>query len=307
MSEPGLYRRRQSPIPCRDRLALLGLCFLVSLLLAGNAFAQTVGHTAGYQDVRLEYETLASREPTLVFVHGWLCDRTYWRQQQSAFTDHFGVVLLDLGGHGGSGDQRTDWTIDGFAQDVVAVLEALDLRRVILVGHSMGGPVIAEAARRAPERVVGLIGVDTYQYLEAAWLQGQGVPNLVAGLTTDFKGTTSGFVRQMFTPASDTALSDSVLAGMTAGAPAVGIPATKSMFEWYRDRGVASLNAIDRPIWTINSAEYVGTDAEELHRLVPSIELRLMEGVGHFVMLEDPDSFNSLLLEAARAMVPGGP
>lgn len=287
--------------------AHLCLCLLVLLLSVGReAAAQTVGHVTGHQGVRLEYERLATGEPTLVFVHGWLCDRTYWRHQRAALPDRTGVALLDLGGHGGSGGERTDWSIDGFAQDVVALLDGLDLERVILVGHSMGGPVIAEAARRAPERVIGLVGVDTYQYLGAAWLQDQGVPNLVSALTADFEGTTAGFVKQMFTPASDPALAESVLAGMTAGEPGLGILATQSMFEWYRDRGVASLNEIDHPIWTINSAVYVGTDIEQLHGLVPAIEVRLMEGVGHFVMLEDPDTFNDLLTDAVRSIWPGG-
>lgn len=303
-----LKRRREGLMGRALHLVLnVGVCAVVLLFHGASAAAQVVGHVTGYHDVTLEYEHVAAGETTLVFVHGWMCDRTYWREQRSPFAGQFGVVLLDLGGHGQSAADRSDWSVDGFAEDVLAVVRHLDLDRVILVGHSMGGPVIAEAARRAPDRVIGVLGVDTYQYLDAPWLRGQGVRNLVSRLRADFEGTTAGFVQQMFTAASDSTLFGSVLRHMTGGDPAVGIPSTQSMFEWYRDRAVESLNAIQRPLWTINSADYVGTDVAQLKASVPGIEVRLIDGVGHFVMLEDPHRFNELLLEAVNAILNAGP
>lgn len=286
-------------------LFTVGVCLLVLFLDEAPAAAQVVGHVVGHQDVTLEYEQVATGEPTLVFVHGWMCDRTYWREQRS-FAAQFGVVLLDLGGHGRSARNRSDWSVDGFAEDVLAVVRHLDLDRVILVGHSMGGPVIAEAGRRAPDRVIGVVGVDTYQYLDAPWLRGDGVPNLVSTLRADFEGTTGGFVRRMFMAGSDSTLVDSVLRHMIAGDPAVGIPSTESMFEWYRDRAAQSLNAMRRPVWTINSVAYVGTNVEQLKASVPGIEVLLVEGVGHFVMLEAPQRFNALLLEAVNSILKAG-
>lgn len=68
------------------------------------------------------------------------------------------VVTLDLAGHGHSGLARTRYTMKAFGEDVQAVTQAVGGRRVILIGHSMGGSVIAEAARLLPGRVIGLIG-----------------------------------------------------------------------------------------------------------------------------------------------------
>lgn len=300
------YRTHRLPPSRRDFLSLLLTALVLLASTSALVSAQTIGHLSGHEGVTLEYEVVSSGDPTLVFVHGWMCDRTYWREQRDAVPDQFGVVLLDLGGHGRSSATRDDWSIDGFAEDVAASIHGLDLQRVILVGHSMGGPVIAEAAQRARNQVIGLVGVDTYQYLEAPWLQGEGVPNLVSRLSADFEQTAAGFVRRMFPTAPDSALFHMILAGMTAGSPIVGIPSMQSVLEWYRDRAVASLNVIDRPIWTINSAEYVGTDVAQLHRLVPDIEVRLLKGVGHFVMLEDPESFNRSLIEAIRSILAAG-
>jgi pimeloyl-ACP methyl ester carboxylesterase len=85
-----------------------------------------------------------------VFVHCWACDRTYWREQVDVFAADHQVVTLDLAGHGESGAGRETWTVKGLAGDVQAVVEALDLERVILIGHSMGGPVSRRHAAYAP-------------------------------------------------------------------------------------------------------------------------------------------------------------
>ena len=112
--------------------------------------------------------------------------------------------------------------------------------------------------------------------------------NLVARLEDDFVGAATGFVNGMFPGDFDPGLKEAVLQGITAGSPAIGIPSTGSMFEWYRDRAVQALNAIEQPLWTINSADYVGTNVEQLQGLVPGIRVRLLDDVGHFVMLADP-------------------
>ena len=80
---------------------------------------------------------------------------------------NFKVVSIDLAGHGESGLERKSWTIEAFGGDVAAVVKKLGLKRVILIGHSMGGDVIAEAARQLPGQTVGLIMVDTYKKLRA--------------------------------------------------------------------------------------------------------------------------------------------
>jgi pimeloyl-ACP methyl ester carboxylesterase len=113
--------------------------------------------------VPIHYETHGAGAPALVFVHGWTCDRSYWEQQMGHFAQQHQVVAINLAGHGDSGLSRKAWTIPAFGEDVVAVVEKLGLEQVVLIGHYMGGPVIIEAARRMPDRVVGLVGADTYR------------------------------------------------------------------------------------------------------------------------------------------------
>src|SRR5260370_1290299 len=80
-----------------------------------SADAQPVRDTANVvtspDGIRIAYEAHGEGSPALVFVHGWSCNRSYWRQQLQPFSRQFKVVALDLAGHGDSGLGRKSWTI----------------------------------------------------------------------------------------------------------------------------------------------------------------------------------------------------
>src|SRR5690606_16146848 len=98
---------------------------------------------------------------TIVFVHGWTCDETSWAEQVQAFADDYRVITLDLPGHGRSDvPAREDFSMDLFAGAVEAVRAEAGADKVVLVGHSMGAPVIRQYALTHPERVAGLVAVD---------------------------------------------------------------------------------------------------------------------------------------------------
>ena len=113
--------------------------------------------------VTLVYSTCGAGEPALLFVHGGLADRTFWDAQLKAFGGRHRVVALDLAGHGESGSNRTKWGMPEFGADVKAVADAEKLKKVIIFGNSLGGPVAVEAALLMPGRVLGVVGVDTFQ------------------------------------------------------------------------------------------------------------------------------------------------
>src|SRR5688572_29204312 len=93
--------------------------------------------------VHVQYRVYGSGEPTLVFIHGWSCDSNYWREQVPLFKQKFTVVTVDLAGHGGSSAGRTDWAMAHFGRDVATALGTVP-GKLILIGHSMGGPVSLE-------------------------------------------------------------------------------------------------------------------------------------------------------------------
>jgi pimeloyl-ACP methyl ester carboxylesterase len=238
------------------------------------------------------YEVHGSGEPALVLVHGWSCDRSYWSRQLDHFVARYQVVTIDLAGHGESGVGREAWTIRAFGDDVIAVVEKLALADIVLIGHSMGGDVIVEAALQLAERVRGLVWVDAYNTLGEPNTR-EALEEFVRPFREDFVTATRNLVRQMFVPSSDTGLVEWVVADMSAAPPEIAVAALEQSVG--NDHAIlAGLGGLAAPVAAINP-EYRPTDIESLQR--HGVMTVLMSGVGHFLMLEDPDTFNRLLGE----------
>ncbi len=244
-------------------------------------------------NVSIVYTVQGKGSPTLVFVHGWCCDRTYWRLQVDYFAKHFEVVTIDLAGHGESGLNRSAWTIEAFGKDVSTVIKKLNLEDVILIGHSMGGPVIIEAARQMPKPVLGLVGVDTFQNFEFKYSPEQ-FDKFISPFKANFKEATSRFVRSMFHSNADSTLVESIVKDMSSAPEEVGIGAMKGLFDFDPTKALTETRV---PIHCINSDKYP-THVGIGRRHAQSFQVKLMPGIGHFVMLEDPERFDQLLVEA---------
>lgn len=248
--------------------------------------------------VPIRYETHGMGDPALVLVHGWSCDRGYWRGQVDHFAARRQVVTIDLAGHGESGVSRETWTMPAFGEDVVAVVDELGLDRVVLVGHSMGGDVIVETAIRIPGRLVGLVWVDVYRTLDGSGSREE-VEEFVAPFRDDFTGKVHAFVRTMFPPDADPGLVDWVASDMGAAPPAIAIPALEHALG---NAGpiLTHLPRLPAPLVAIN-AGYRETDVEALARY--GIRIVVMPDVGHFPMLEDPAGFNRQLDDAIASFI----
>lgn len=275
------------------------MAILLVILLSGRVFA-VEGMVRSDDGLAISYEVSGKGEPALVFVHGWSCDRGYWKDQISHFSKEHVVVAIDLGGHGRSGLDRGNWSIEAFGADVAAVVEALDLKKVILVGHSMGGPVAAIASNLLPGRVAGIIGVDTFKSLESKLPEGQ-IAFFLQNFQTDFRSFTKSFAASMFPAGADTALARSVCDDMASAPPGVGIGAMGNML---RLDARKVFGRVTVPVIAINT-DRPPTDVEAGRRLLKSFEVKTMTGRGHFLMMEDPAGFNALLEEAVEEMAPG--
>jgi pimeloyl-ACP methyl ester carboxylesterase len=258
------------------------------------------GSARSADGVEIRFETVGSGRPAIGFVHGWCCDRSYWRGQREHFASRHQVVTVDLAGHGESGAARSGWTISAFAEDVVAVVEQLGLEEVVLVGHSMGGDVVVPAAERLAGRVVGVVWVDTYPSL--------GEPQDMAEhrrqirrFRDDFVGTTSAMVRGFFLPSSDPGLADWVVADMSSAPPDIALAALVQATT-FEPSLIAALPGLTAPVFAINP-DYRPTDVDGLAQY--GVQVRLMPGVGHFAMLEDPAGFNRILADVIGTLKAG--
>jgi pimeloyl-ACP methyl ester carboxylesterase len=270
-------------------LLCAGCGVLISLLclVEVRAESKTVLSKDG---TAISYSVQGEGEPALVFVHGWSCNRTFWRLQVPYFEKKYRVVTLDLAGHGESGKERTVYSMRSFGEDVAAVVQAVNAPKVILIGHSMGGPVIIAAGEIIPDKVIALVGIDTMQDFEEAYTPEQ-VEEIVKPFKEDFKKTTVSFVQSMFVKGTDPKFIGEITGMMSNATPRVGISAMEEMF---RMSYVADPPKIKAPVWCLNS-DLWPTKPEVNRKYVPEFNLRIMPGVGHFLMLESPDEFNRQL------------
>ena len=205
------------------------------------------------------------------------------------------TVAVDLAGHSESGSGRRAWTMAAFGEDVVAVVEHLGAGPVVLVGHSMGGDVIVEAALRLGDRVAGLVWADVYSTLGEPDRDDE-LEAFAAPFREDFMPATRAFVKRMFPPGADPALVERVAADMSAAPPEIAVEALRHAVG--NEPGViAGLARLTVPVVAIN-AERGHTDTAALRR--HGVEPVLMPGVGYFLMMEDPEGFNRLLVNAVE-------
>ena len=271
---------------------------LLSLVLLGAAtMTPQTGTAKSEGGVPIHYEAQGRGEPALVFVHGWAIDSRYWDQQVPVFARTHRVVIIDLAGHGQSGRDRKDWTVAAFARDVRAVVEALSLKKVVLVGHSMSGNVILEVARAMPDRVVGLIPVDTLLDVDQQ-TKPEEMAQFAAALRADYKATAAGFSQQyLFADKGDPAFKARVMADLMTLPPEISVAILEQSWAYDPRR---LLKQIKVPVVAVNADKFP-TRLDHARVYAPQFDALIVENTGHYLMREDPNRFNAqLALAVAR-------
>ena len=251
-----------------------------------------VGTVPSADGVVIHYHVEGAGSPAVVLIHGWACDASIWDGQVRELSPRYTVVTIDLAGHGRSGRDRATWSVAAFADDVRAVIEKLQLKRVVLVGHSMSGYVILEVARLLPDRVAALVPVDTMQDVE--WKPGEGFDAWMESMRADFVSSTRTFVKEMFPETADPVLVERMASRMSSMPPEIGVAVLRAIFAY--DKATA-LSRVKQPIRAINSDKFP-TRVDVNRRYAPQFEAVFVPGTGHFPMLENPDEFNRLLEQA---------
>lgn len=255
--------------------------------------------------VPVVYEVHGQGDMAVVFVHCWGCNREFWRGQiEPVVAAGYRAVALDLPGHGDSGAGRANWSVTSLAADVQAVADELQLEQMLLVGHSMGGPVSLAVAGRDAGRVQGIVCVDTLH--DADFRMPEPMVNELADrLEADYRGGLEGFVPQMFRPGADPALVEWVV----EQAAASDHSATIALMRDFARLDMAGLFAeAGVPIRCINAAPADGQGmptAVETNRRYADFDVQLMEGVGHYPQLEMTREFNERLVATLAELTRG--
>jgi pimeloyl-ACP methyl ester carboxylesterase len=247
--------------------------------------------------VLIVYSAAGAGDPALVFIHGGLADRTFWEGQLREFAGLHRVVALDLPGHGESGLNRKKWGIPEFGADVKAVIEAEKLKNVIIFGNSLGGPVAIEAALLLPDRVLGVVGVDTFQVLNIG-ITPEEAKQRAEFFQRDFAGALKQMVRMLFHADADPALIAEAESRMAGTSPEAARAMLLSLAGY--DKGAAA-RRLNVPLRAINGDLYP-TDVKENRKVKADFDAVIMKHVGHYPMLERPTEFNNRVTEIVASL-----
>lgn len=250
----------------------------------------TEGFVASADGVSIAYRSSGAGEVALVFLHCWSCDQTYWDDAFAHEAPRHRVVSLDYAGHGRSGRGRKEWSVSSFAADVSAVVRKLALTRVVLIAHSMSGPIAVEVARELQGTVVAIIGVDTLANLSDA-PKPERADAFGASLAADFPTMTGKVVKSLFPKDASGPVFDRVTHDMASADPSIAIPTIVANWKYPSNETLRTLHLPMRAI----QAEATKTDVAANRAVVPDYDVIMVPGVGHWLMLEAPQTFDDAL------------
>ncbi|MBI3409426.1 MAG: alpha/beta hydrolase [Planctomycetes bacterium] len=271
-------------------------CFstLISFAMGGGADKAAKKTIRADDGVNIVCEVRGKGDTALVFLHGWCGDREYWKNQVDVFAPAYRVVAPDQAGHGESGKDRKAWTTESLAKDVETVVKDLGLKRVILVGHSMGGPVGLLAAKRMPGTVIAVIGVDTLQNAEFKTPE-EMRKKFLEGFATDFQGTLRGGFPGLLHEKTDPELKKWLTSRAEAQDQKMAVGLMRDMTGL--DTTVL-LKEAKVPVRCINSGggfKFFRPTDVAVNKKYADFDAVTIEDVGHYPMLEKPAEFNQKL------------
>ncbi|HUQ09747.1 MAG TPA: alpha/beta hydrolase [Steroidobacteraceae bacterium] len=257
------------------------------------------------EGIHVQYHVYGTGEPALVFIHGWSCDSNYWREQVPAFSRKYTVVTVDLAGHGGTDANRGDWSMEKYGQDVATAVAAVPNRQLILIGHSMGGPVAIEAARLLKNRVIGIVGVDTFKTIGAPLPSAAQLDAILKPFEANFIGHTRDAVAgHFFAPGANPQLVQKIAYDMSLSPPQVAIPSMRAVLSY---DFAAPLKDVQVPLVAINSDLGEPVNELRIRKVLPRFHAVVIPGVGHFLMMEDPARFNPALETEVQGILAAQP
>ena len=249
--------------------------------------------------VHIEYRVVGKGDPLIVLIHGWATDANYWNAQINPLTAKYTVVSVDLAGHGGSTKNRSDWSMEKYGEDVAAVVQRIPDQPVILVGHSMGGTVALEAARKLGNRVIGIIVVDALKSVGLPPQPPAEIEKRVAPFRADFIGAVRKYVsEELFEKGADPLFVQKVAYDMSLEPPEVAVPSLEALLSMDLNTVLPDIKV---PVLAINS-DLGATDEARIRKSLPTFKAEVIPHTSHFLMMEAPDQFNPILLRDIEAI-----
>ncbi|GHE64430.1 alpha/beta hydrolase [Streptomyces vinaceus] len=242
--------------------------------------------------------------PAVVLAHGFGCDQNMWRLTVPALAEEYRVVLFDYVGAGRSDlsafSQDRYATLGGYAQDVVEVCEALDLRDAVFVGHSVSSMIGVLAAGLAPERIGALVMVaPSPRYVDDADYRGgfsaEDIDELLESLESNYLGWSAAMAPVIMGNAERPELGEELKNSFCATDPDMArVFAHTTFLSDSRD----DLKGVGVPTLVLECAQDAIAPREVgafVHHAIPGSTLVTLDATGHCPHLSAPEATNEAI------------
>lgn len=278
-------------------MKLLGLWLMVMTLEAA---------TARLDGRQIHYRVEGQGKSTLVFIHGWSCNETFFLPQVEEFRKTHRVIAIDLPGHGKS-EAFPQLSVPLFARAVEAVRAQEKATMPVLVGHSLGAVVARQYGRMFPGVAKGFVFLDGAIYQLPADEAGRARwSEMIRGLAQRFgpglekkvrERNISEFLSNLYTANTPREFQLMILGQVLQTKAETSEGAMRAMADLQLWDGLA----LRQPTLAIRAGRQAPPGEEAyLRSLFPDLQYRFWEGVSHFLQLEKPEDTNREIKEFLR-------
>lgn len=279
------------------------LLIIIASLIGSLGKAQTQEKMTEQQitirdnQVEINYFQQGQGDTTLLFLHGWCIDGSYWKHQVDYFSKDYTVYAIDLPGFGKSQALRTDWTIEEYANDVAAFIAAINLENVVIIGHSMAGEIMLQSALTNNTQIVGIIGVDNFKLIDFEFTTEQlkQFDEFFSMLEVDFKNSAPVYADMMlFHPSTSEDVKENVKNDFANSDPVIAYETCMKQMQYaYND--AHRLEQLNYKLYLINSDATPTNEIGLKDHCKTGFQVETISATGHYPMIEKPTEFNSIL------------
>lgn len=263
--------------------------------------------------VSMAYTDEGKGPETLIFIHGLGSYLPAWDKNVAELRQHYRCIAIDLPGYGKSDKTGVTAGMAAYADDVLALMNALKLKQAVLVGHSMGGQIAITVALKAPQRVKKLVlaapaGFETFTDQQKQLFKMTVTPESVLKTTPEQVAANFKVNFHQMPPDAQYMIEDRLKmaesaqfgAYSAAVAGSVAAMVDEPVYEWLPQVQVPTLILFGEqdaliPNRYLNPSLTTKAVAESGQRRIPGSQLVMLPEAGHFLQFEQASAFNKTI------------
>ncbi|MCG7531109.1 alpha/beta hydrolase [Psychrobium sp. MM17-31] len=235
-------------------------------------------------------------DTSICFIPGWGGDHWLWQQHFEQCSQTHDTLIVDLPGFGRSQVPLSQLTVEASAQLVSAALTDAGIKQCVLVGHSLGGAISLAIAALLGDKAQAVIGVDSlaFNVIYPATSQ-EGIDEMVNPFRCDYTAAINGLADAYMSENTPAGARDKIAADMLSNDQKTGVTVLETYLAWDRD---ADLKRYQGPVYGLLAQVH-----EPIidHRVTDRIDIEIVDGTGHYIMLDQPDALHKKIDEVLNS------